>query len=178
MGQVLIVKNADFSSVAVSTIPSIIEGEVSNQIASAVLKNGYSTRFREVDERNQYIISSNPTRATILVPTDACIKPSPIIYNDLNGQFDNMFIPKGAKKITLNMTNPDYYYGLVLYNNIYVQGYDSGWTQGGTSIILQNNDIPNTDLWLACTLKNGSAGTTAFTDETIASLGWSCEIEY
>lgn len=173
MGRILVIKNADFSSVAVETIPSYIDEKVASEISDAVLKTGYSTGYTDGD----YKIYSSSKRATVLVPVGSCIKSSPITYNDLSGQFDNLFIFKGAKKITLKMTNTDYYFGLTLYKNKTTQGYDSGWVLGGNTIVFEDEDFLMDDVWLACTLKN-LTNTNFSTDETIQSLGWSCEVEY
>lgn len=92
-------------------------------------------------------------------------------------------IPEGATAVKLKMTNPDYYYGLVIVqrekadNSEGGRTYDSGWKLGGTDIeySLSELDYTTYEYGIASTLKKGSAGTAPFTNETTQSLGWSYE---
>lgn len=91
-----------------------------------------------------------------------------------------IMIPSGTQRIKLSMSNSSYYYGLVTVRRLKTDKttgemqYDSGWTLGGTDIDIDvsNYDYNTYEYGLISTFKKGSAGTAAFTFETITTLGW------
>lgn len=158
-----------------------IEDLVAEEVAAATLIRG-ATVFSKDSIADPMLIEKrdNKTRATVLVPTTNVLKESNFAKNEFEGVYTSICIPKGAKQITLNMTNNNYYYGLVIWyegcgkSNI----YDSGWTLGGSTITKDLSSYSGKDIWIGSTFKIGTEGTTKFTTETIESLGWSAAVEY
>lgn len=127
-------------------------------------------------------------RATVLIPKSQVKVPAPYsrtsgtesggtVSTDAVENYDSIYLPRGAKRITLNMANSEYYYGLVLVGAESGFIYDSGWTQGGNSItkILTSYDE---DMWIASTLKKGEEGTAEIPQVTLQDIGWTVAVEY
>lgn len=119
----------------------------------------------------------NNNRATVTIPIGYKVIDAPLTLNNATGH-TSIGILDGVRRITLKMANSSYYYGLALYENSSTY-YDSGYIQGGSdsTVSYEPDSLFSGNCWLACTMKIGEEGTTAFTDETLESIGWECIVE-
>lgn len=159
-----------------------IEDLVKEEIDAALLLNGVTTWHSKNYANDPTLVELRDPkiRATIMLPIAKALKEAPYAKNECEGVYTHIYLPKGAKKITLNMTNANYYYGLcVWYKDCgFSNVYDSGWTLGGKTITKDLSDYSDKDIWISSGFKIGKEGTTPFTTETIESLGWSMKVEY
>lgn len=164
---------SDVSSATYNYNPAVIEAE--EQIEHAELMIDYSGNA--IQKRIGKAATGANTRATVLMPVAYETKEAPLAYNALDGSYTCICMPDGINKVSIKMTNSDYYFGLALFD--VSNDYDSGWIQGGQDA--ETSYEPDTkfsgDCWLMCTLKKGSAGTGQFTNETIESLGLEISVE-
>lgn len=143
---------------------------------------------RTSDTRSTIMIKKNGINPVFDLPVGNWTTMADYQYVDGTSiYYMNMYgilkIPEGATTIKLKMTNPNYYYGLVIARREKADTskgnriYDSGWKLGGTDIeySLSGLDYTTYEYGVASTLKIGSAGTASFTNETTQSLGWSYE---
>lgn len=160
---------------------------VQEEITNAVLKAGMSITCTATNG-GRLMLTQKDHRATILIPKSAELQTVP--WTKTTGQVDGanidtsaindygaIFLPKGAKSITLNMTNSDYFYGLSLWGEDSKFLYDSGWTAGNTPIVKDVSSY-NEGVWIFSTFKKGKAGTDTIPQITIQDLGWSAEVQY
>ena len=145
------------------------------------------------DTRSTIMIKKNGINPVFDLPVGNWTTMADYQYVDVDATsiyYMNMYgilkIPEGATTIKLKMTNPNYYYGLVIVRREKADTskgnriYDSGWKLGGTDIeySLSGLDYTTYEYGVASTLKIGSAGTASFTNETTQSLGWSYEFVF
>ena len=161
MGKKIIIKGADFS---LNAIPQ----NVIVDDAVYVLVNGVS-----IDETTTPVkmISSN-TRSLATVTKGSV--DNPYTWNSASvSQADTYSlipIPEGAVAVTIECTNTQYWYGLNLRTASGERIYNSGWMNGGSASVYLSS-YPSA-VYVSSLMKIGSAGTTAFTNETLTSIGW------
>ena len=164
MGKIIVIKGADFSENAVS---------YNKSYNYALIKSSMGATS---DDGMQVV--SYGLRANVFIPRSEVTNPNHWSNNStpaIANAWSMIPVPTGAKGVSLSMTNTGYYYGLVLRDaNADEILYDSGWKQGGNNIHVNLSSYAKA-VYLTSTFKIGSAGTDAFTDETIESVGWSIE---
>ena len=153
MGKNLIIKGADFSENGILTPPEYI------------LKNGVGI--------NQNVSTASADRANVVIPRNEAQNPFQWATNESRlTDYSFIEIPAGATSVKVTVTNPNYYFGIVNRTQNGSFALDSGWKAGGNSY---QQNIESNAVYITSGLKIGSAGTTAFTNETIESVGWSIE---
>ena len=194
MGKIITL-NTNFSSVSVEKVDIIIDdyARVQKEINSALLLHPATTALLNTSGyKGAYLINSGtvipswPYRATVVIPYYVAIEGAPYSQNDFDGVYEHICIPtETINKIKISMTDNRYYFGLAVFWDKSGNNYDSGWVQGGNYTEFdiasyfqsQSMSVPE-KIWLASTLKIGSAGNTAFTNETLSSIGYSIELTY
>lgn len=153
MGKNLIIKGADFSKNGILVPPDYI------------LKNGVSI--------SEDMSGHNEARANVVILRDEAHNPFQWGEGEkILVDYSFIEIPAGATAVKVTVTNPNYYFGIVNRTQDGTHSKDSGWKAGGNSY---QQTIGSDEVYITSTLKIGSAGTDAFTDETIESVGWSIE---
>lgn len=153
--------------------------------------NGAFIYHRPSDARSTIMTKKNAVNETFEMPLGDYTAMADYRYVDeaarqIMATYGLIKIPEGAKTVEVKMTNTDYYFGLVILYREKAdktqgkQVYDSGWKEGGTTVVknLSDLDYDTYEYGLASTFKIGSAGTASFTNETVQSLGWSYEFTY
>lgn len=162
MGKRLIFLDANFSENAINELEIVDNAEYA-------LVNGVA-----IQTNNQ--LNNNNQRANVLVTRISIDNPntwSSSSNSPAASTYSMIPIPYGANTVTIKCTNTAYYYGLCVRNSSGIALYDSGWKNGGeTSVTLSEY---SGDIYISSTLKIGAAGTTNFSNETLASVGWSIE---
>lgn len=182
MGKILVINGANFFNNRVVKLASSHSEEVQEEVSHALLKVGTSCVNTA---KTGLTLTQKTTRATVLIPrtnaiylspweiTSGTAAGAPVDVEALN-TYALIAIPSGATRIKLRMTNTNYYYGLLVHIESGFK-YDSGWTLGGNDITYDVSSI-NGKIWIGSTIKN--LADTDLSPVTLATLGWSAEIEY
>lgn len=164
MGKKLIIVGADFHENAIEDVIIVDDAvyELVNRVSLAT-------------DEPLVKMNSNNSRGNVLVTRYSVDNPNTWQSGSIatSEDYSMIPIPYGANKATVACTNTSYYYGLVFWNSQGVVISDSGWRNGGQISM----NIPSGAVYISSTLKIGSAGTTAFSNETLQSVGWSVHWE-
>lgn len=187
---------AEFSSGTTSSVVSKTYSsseadaeKVASEIATAIFRPGRSMTC----SHSGLFPTIKSDRGTVLIPKSSALFNTPwtqtsgvspefsdvLIATDVVEDYCLIALPKGAKKVTLKMTNTDYYYGLCVYGSNSKFIYDSGWRLGSSSPLKKDlTECENEQLWIASTFKNSSSATDTVSNITLQELGWSAIVEY
>ena len=186
---------AEFSSGTTSSVVSktYSSGEtdaekVASEIATAIFMPGRSMTCSNTG----LFPTVKSDRGTVLIPKSSALFNTPWTHTSgVSPDFGNIQIatdvienyclialPKGAKKVTLKMTNTDYYYGLCVYGSNSAFIYDSGWKLGSSSPLEKDlTGYENEQLYIASTFRKANNNTIS-SNVTLQELGWSAIVEY
>lgn len=174
MGKILIIKGADFEENAVakvSTPKMIFDAQLSHAelLVNVLLQSNAS--FTSVPDKN---------RSTIVVHEKYCIETAPkASYQSKN----IMTIPRGAKTITIKVTDTRLLFGLGIFDHAGASLFDSGWIAASTTNTF-TKDISafcqDTSVFFCSNVAPNPKTFTNFFDgsETKESIGWSCEVTF
>ena len=179
MGKSLIIKGADFS---INGFSEKLKNQL-NHIEVIVGTTGNCAK-------DTLEIYKTPDRATIMVSKEYSLKDTPWtktkgtnewgkpIDEALIATHDMICLPNSVKKVTLNMTNTDYYYGLCVWGNKSGFLFDSGY-KNNVPIQKDLSSYEDDFFWIVSTIKKGNSGSENI-DKTLTKekLGWNISIEY
>ena len=163
--------------------------KVASEIATAIFMPGRSMTCSNTG----LFPTVKSDRGTVLIPKSSALFNTPwthtsgvspdfndvLIATDVIKNYCLIALPKGAKKVTLKMTNTDYYYGLCVYGSDSKFIYDSGWRLGSSSPLEKDlTEYENEQLWIASTFRNSSSAIATVPNITLQELGWSAIVEY
>lgn len=186
MGNFLIIRGANFSTNAVDNVSFNDFSSVQKELNNAELVVGTSSTCA----KNTFELTVRKNiRASIMVKKEYALKSTP--WTKASGMGDSSFIideshiqthemlslPKFVKKIKINMTNTDYYYGFCVWGNKTGFIEDLGWHEANTPIEKDLSTYQDDFFWITSTIKKGSEGAAEIGEEiTKETLGWSINI--